>query len=197
AAASAWGGSVPLAAAARPRLPPYAARATASAARPISSASRRRRGASMGKLPAHTAHARAWLEAPCAAKRFSLAAGAAGGELLEDDLDATVLRPPLRRRVARDRVGAAVAGGGDAVRIDPELDQPLLHGVCPALGETLVAGLVASRIGVAVHLDAAARILVEHLGGVPHLRVPVGRELGLRVGEVRPGQGVDPRHRRR
>src|SRR5262249_14413361 len=62
--------------------------------------------------------------------------------LLEDDLHAAVLRSTLRGRVARHRIGGAVSGGRDPTRADTAVDEDLLHRLRPALGQSLVAGVV-------------------------------------------------------
>src|SRR5262249_57475893 len=100
----------PLVAARSPALTPYAASVTTTSTRPSSSASRRRREAGMEspglilqvRPESHRGHG------------IFLPPIRAEASLLEDDLDATVLRATLGGRVARDGIRSPVPAPRDA-----------------------------------------------------------------------------------
>src|SRR4029453_19673998 len=105
-----------------------------------------------------------------------------------------VLRPALGGRVARGRVGVAIAAGVGAVGGDTVFDGRLLHGFGAILGQSLVVRVAAERVGVPVHVHAPSRIPVEGGGDVADLRAPLGRQVGIVEREGRPGEGFKLRN---
>src|SRR5262245_9203908 len=70
-----------------------------------------------------------------------------GAFLLEIELDAAIQGATVRRVIRRDRVGLAVAVRGEPRAVDALAHQVRLHRLRAALGQGLVVGLGADRVG--------------------------------------------------
>jgi hypothetical protein len=81
--------------------------------------------------------------------------------LVDAELDATVLSPPVFGLVAGDRLRLTETHRGHAAARDPAVCQIVGDGIGPALGQALIVGVAADRIGMTLDRDRDPRLLFQ------------------------------------